>query len=280
MILGYFFFFTEKEAMSQDKERLKEFLNYLSFQAYPQIINPEFAGKFEEWKRATGLSPNLPAFAVYAKNFGYFNVIPDSDGVVRRVPATIPYENSFYPSLDVAAYLAYTDQPLEQVSVFFNSNGLERIDIGSLTLPTDPQGFVQIDFHGPASHVLGAPGWGRDRVPGEFATYSMADVVEGKVPPEEFRDRLVLVGPTATGIADMAVTPFQTQAFPGVEVHANFITNLIEGQFIRRGLRENLFDLSFLFLFSLAAGFLLTVVPPVRATAILVISLSMNQPAA
>jgi len=105
VILGYFFFFTQKEAMSQDKERLNEFLNFLSFQAYPQIINPEFAGRFEEWKRATGLSPNLPDFAVYAKNFGYFNVIPDSDGVVRRVPATIRFENSFYPSLDVAASL-------------------------------------------------------------------------------------------------------------------------------------------------------------------------------
>jgi len=273
VILGYFFFFTEEEARSQDKERLNEFLNYLSFQAYPQIINPEFTGKFEEWRKTTGLSPNLPDFSNYAKNFGYFNVIPDSDGVVRRVPATIRFQDNFYPSLDVAAYLAYTNQPLEQVGVFFNPNGLERIDIGTLTVRTDPQGFVQIDFHGPASHVLDAPDWGKGRGPGEFATYSMADVVGHKVPPEEFRDRLVLVGPTATGIADMAVTPFQTQAFPGVEVHANFIANLIEGQFIRRGLRENLVDVAFLFLFSLAAGFLLTVVPPVRATAILVISL-------
>lgn len=273
VILGYFFFFTEEEARSQDKERLNDFLNYLSFQAYPQIINPEFTGRFEEWKKAMGLSPNLPDFAIYAKNFGYFNVIPDSDGVVRRVPATIRFQDSFYPSLDVAAYLAYTDQPLEQVSVFFNSNGLERIDIGSLAVPTDAQGFVQIDFHGPASHILSAPDWGKARGPGEFATYSMADVVQRRVPAEEFRDRLVLVGPTATGIADMAVTPFQTQAFPGVEVHANFITNLIEGQFIRRGLRENLVDIFFLFFFSLAAGFLLTVVPPARATSILVISL-------
>ena len=196
--------------------------------------------------------------ALYAKNFGYFNVIPDSDGVVRRIPATIRFQEGFYPSLDIAAYLAYTNRPLEQVSVFFNPNGLERIDVGPLSIPTDPRGFVQIDYHGKA---------------GTFPTVSMADVVQRKVSPERFRDCLVLVGPTATGIADMAVTPFQTEGYPGVEVHANFITNLLEGRFIRRGLRENLIDLGFLFLFSLAAGVLLSVVPPDRATAILVISL-------
>lgn len=260
VILGYFFFLNEKEARSQNKERVDEFLNYLSFQAYPQIINPQYAGKFEGIK-FLGLSPNLPDFSNYSKNFGYFNVLPDSDGVVRRIPATVQFNDNFYPSLDMAAYLAYTDQPLEKVSVFFNPNGLERIDIGPLSIPTDPRGFVQIDYHGEA---------------GTFPTVSMADVVQRKLSPERFRDCLVLVGPTATGIGDMAITPFQTEEtnpFPGVEVHANFISNLLEGRFIRRGPRENLVDLGFLLLFSLAAGVLLSVVPPARATAVLVISL-------
>jgi adenylate cyclase len=260
VILGYFFLPTE-EVEAQDKKRVSEFMNFLSFQAYPQIINPQYTPLFEETKLAS-LSPNLPEFANFAKNFGYFNVFPDSDGVVRRIPATIKFQGNFYPSLDVAAYLAYTNQPLEKVSVFFNSNGLERIDIGTLSLPTDPQGFVQIDYHGRADT-------------GTFRKFSLADVVQRKVSPEEFRDRLVLVGPTATGVGDMAVTPFQTEGFPGIEVHANFITNLLEGQFVRRGLRENLVDLGFLLLFSLAAGVLLSVVPPARATGVLVISLGV-----
>ncbi len=259
VILGYFFFLDEREARSQNKERVDEFLNYLSFQAYT-LINRQYAGKFEGI-RFLGLSPNLPEFANYAKNFGYFNVTPDSDGVVRRIPATVYYQDNFYPSLDMAAYLAYTDQSLEKVTVFFNPNGLERIDVGPLSIPTDPRGFVQIDYHGEA---------------GTFPTVSMVDVVQRKLSPERFRDCLVLVGPTATGIGDMAITPFQTEEtnpFPGVEVHANFISNLLEGRFIRRGPRQHLLDLGFLLLFSLAAGVLLSVVPPARATAVLVISL-------
>ena len=256
VVLGYFFL-PQKEVQAQNQALLSEFLNYLSFQAYPQIVNPQYATKFEGPKYA-GLSPNLPSFAMYAKNFGYYNVLPDADGVVRREPVIVEFQGSFYPALDIAAALAFTNRPLEEVRVFFNPNGLERIDFGPITIPTDPEGFVQIDYHGPA---------------GTFPTYSFADVVRRKLPPGAFRDRLVLIGPTATGIADMAVTPFQTEAFPGVEVHANFIDNLLEGRFIRRGLRENLIDIGFILLFSLGAGILLSVVPSVRATAILVLFL-------
>jgi adenylate cyclase len=256
VVLGYFFL-PQKEVQAQNQGLLSEFLNYLSFQAYPQIVNPQYATKFEGPEYA-GLSPNLPSFAMYAKNFGYYNVLPDPDGVVRREPVIVGFRGSFYPALDIASALAFTNRPLEEVRVFFNPNGLERIDFGPIAIPTDPEGFVQIDYHGPA---------------GTFPTYSIADVVQRKLPPGAFRDRLVLIGPTATGIADMVVTPFQTEAFPGVEVHANFIDNLLEGHFIRRGLRENLIDMGFILLFSLGAGILLSVVPSVRATAILVLFL-------
>ena len=255
-VIGYFFL-PPSETREQNQELVSEFLNYLSFQAYPQIVNPQYAGRFEG-PDYHGISPNLPRFALYAKNFGYFNVLPDPDGVVRREPAIIRYEGNFYPSLDIASALAYTDRSLDQVAVIFNSNGLERIDFGPFAIPTDPHGFVQINFHGPAR---------------TFPTYSLADVVQGKLDPAFFKDRLVLFGPTATGIADMAVTPFQTEAYPGVEVHANFIENLLHGDFLRRGLRENLIDIGFILLFSLGAGILLSAVPSVRATAILIVLL-------
>jgi adenylate cyclase len=255
-ILGYFFL-PASETQLQNQELVNEFLNYLSFQAYPQVINPQYAEKFEGLE-FPGLSPNLPQFALYAKNFGFFNVVPDADGVVRHEPVIIKFRNAFYPSLDIAVALAYTNRPLDQVAVFFNRNGLERIDFGPLAIPTDPRGFVQIDYHGPAR---------------TFPTFSFSDVAQHKLRPEAFRDRLVLIGPTATGVGDMAITPFQSQAFPGVEVHANFIANLLEGQFIRRGPRENLVDIGFILLFSLGAGILLSVVPSVRATAVLVIFL-------
>jgi adenylate cyclase len=261
VILGYFYLRGD-EAKTVNSERVNEFLNYLSFQAYPSIVHPEYAKDSEllinPQLQFEGLSPNLGRFAANAKNFGYFNIIPDSDGTVRREPVIIPFRGSFYPSLDVAAALAYANLPLEQVNVVFNPNGLERIDFGKVRLPTDPSGYVQIDYFGPGK---------------TFPVYSLSDVIERKVPRDELRDRLVLIGPTAVGIGDSAVTPFQQMNFSGVEVHANFITNILQGRFIRRGIRENVIDILFLLLFSLPVGMVLSVAPPRRATAITVVLL-------
>jgi adenylate cyclase len=256
-ILGWFAI-PEAEASSQDPKLVSDFVNYLSFQCYPHL--PPGAEKRFVGLEAASLSPNLPEFALYARNFGYFNVIPDADGTVRREPVVMGYKGSLYPSLDIAAALAYTNLSLDQVSVVFNPNGLERIDLGSVAIPTDPQGLVPIDFMGPV---------------GTFPTYSLADVVRHKLPAQTFKDKLVLIGPTATGIADMVVTPFQQMAFPGVEVHANFIDDILYNHFIRREIRENLIDIAFLLLFSLVVGPFISAAPPMRTTMILLVVLGI-----
>ena len=254
-VLGYHFLFSEKEVETENRKLVSDFVNYLSFQAYPSVAHREYAALFQcAYCQALGVEPNLPLFAQYAKNFGYFNVIPDPDGTVRREPVIVRFQDSYYPSLDVATVLAYTNRPLEQVAVVFNPNGLERIDFGPVVIPADPDGYVPIDFHGPA---------------GTYPAYSFADVVQHRAPASAFQGRIVLIGATATGIGDMVPTPFQTMAFPGVEVHANFIDNLLNGAFIRHGLRENLTDIAFLLLFSMPVGLLLSAVAPARATAVL-----------
>jgi adenylate cyclase len=261
VVLGYFIL-PPDEAKAQKQVLVNEFINYLSFQAYPKIVNKQYADRLEtqgalEILEALAISPNLPEFALYAKNFGYFNVRADPDGTIRREPVIIRFKDSFYPSLDVAAALAYSNLPLDQVSVVFNPNGLERIVFGKTSIPTDPRGFVQIDYYGRA---------------GTFPTYSLADVVHHKLPAEaleKLRDSLVLIGATATGIGDRAVTPFQEEGFFGVEAHANFISNILHGHFIHRGWRENIIDILFLLFFSLVAGIIFSTVPPLRATRIM-----------
>jgi adenylate cyclase len=256
-ILGYFFLTNKEATASQNPERVKDFLNYLSFQAYPQIVHPEF-GKFFAGLDFPSVSPNLGQFALYAKNFGYFNVIPDPDGTVRKVPVIARFQGNYYPSLDIAAALAYENLSLDKVAVVFNRNGLAGIDFGKESIPTDPEGYALIDYRGPSN---------------TYPHYSLADVVKHRLPPDVFRDKLVLIGPTAVGIGDFAVTPFQQYDFPGVEVHANLIDNILNGQFIRRGLWENLTDISFILLFSLGAGILLSIVSPTRATAVVILFL-------
>jgi len=255
-VLGYFSI-SPAEAKSQNQKRLQDFLNILSFQAYPQIIHPEYVKDFDG-AYTQGISPNLPEFAANAKNFGFFDLVPDPDGTVRREPAVLSFQRNLYPSLDVAAVLAYTNNSLEQVEVIFNPVGVERIALGRNIIPTDRQANVQLDYDGPQ---------------GTFPTYSFADVVRRNLPAEKFRGRLVLIGPTVPGISDMAITPFPPKQFPGVEIHANVMDDILYQHYIRRGFGEKMADVAFLILFSLGAGYLFSVFSPLRATVLLISSL-------
>lgn len=64
-----------------------------------------------------------------------------------------------------------------------------------------------------------------------FLTLSFADVFDGRIPKEFFRDKIVLIGATAPSFHDTVSTPFGN--IPGVEFHANSVATLRMGRFYR-----------------------------------------------
>ncbi len=78
---------------------------------------------------------------------------------------------------------------------------------------------------------------------GSFAaqTLSFADVLDGKIAPERFRGKYVLIGATAATLGDRIATPFvhtenaegdqHGDLMPGVEILANSINTILRGRF-------------------------------------------------
>lgn len=72
-------------------------------------------------------------------------------------------------------------------------------------------------------------------------TYSFADVLEGRVAPERFRGKYVLIGATAATLGDRIATPFvhaendsdsrNGELMPGVEILANSINTILRERF-------------------------------------------------
>jgi hypothetical protein len=62
---------------------------------------------------------------------------------------------------------------------------------------------------------------------------SAADVMDGRVAPDAFRDKLVFVGATALGTQELVATPHDPR-FIGVEVQATVADNLLQGDFFHR----------------------------------------------
>jgi adenylate cyclase len=93
---------------------------------------------------------------------------------------------------------------------------VDEIRLGRRTVPVDRYGRLFIDYLGPG---------------GIIPTYSAAAVLNGSLPEGALKDKIVLVGATAVGIYDLRVTPFSGN-FPGVEVQATIMDNLLQGNFI------------------------------------------------
>ena len=111
--------------------------------------------------------------------------------------------------------------------------------VGQTTLLPDADGVVRrVDFSESfAALVASRPPLrsGQARVafyggPGTFPTYSFIDVREGRVSPQFFKGKTVLIGATAPDLHDAALTPFGGgKLMNGVEIQANFAAALREG---------------------------------------------------
>jgi len=167
---------------------------------------------------------NLPELAAAAEGAGFFTLLPDDDGVLRRTPLVIRAGEEVFPSLALASAWHALGRPPLVVEVA--QNQVAGIRLGARMLPTDSHGRLLLDFPGPAA---------------TFPHVSAADILAGRLAPGRFRDRVVLVGVTATAIFDLRATPFGP-VYPGLEVQATAIDNLLTGRFVARPGWANLAD--------------------------------------
>ena len=145
-------------------------------------------------------SPPLGVFAQAAAGVGLVNVALDSDGVVRRVMLRRQYNEVWHPSFGYEVARAYGELP--QVP------------------GEDRNAELLINFRGG---------------PGTFPTVSMYQVLNGEVPAEAFAGQIVLIGFTTVLEQDLHITSLDRAGLtPGVEVHANVIATLLDGNPIRR----------------------------------------------
>jgi adenylate cyclase len=103
-----------------------------------------------------------------------------------------------------------------------------------------------------------------------FPYLSASDVIRGRVPSGEIEDKIVLVGAVATGIYDLRVTPLAS-VFPGVEVHANIIDNILKGDFIVRPEWASLVDMFSLLLLGFGLGWLFPRLRPVPGAGVMLL---------
>ncbi|WP_390881048.1 CHASE2 domain-containing protein [Aliarcobacter cryaerophilus] len=166
--------------------------------------------------QAFGTTLNLPILQENSYSSGFFNIIPDESGVIRSVPLLISYNDTLYPSLALEIIRALND--IQKVFVNYDENGISNIQLGDFYIPTDKFGRIFINYRGPFK---------------SFKYISAKDIYNNNFKLEDIEGKIALLGTSATGLYDLRATPYEN-VFPGVEVHANVIDNILQGDFIQK----------------------------------------------
>jgi len=149
-----------------------------------------------------------------AAGIGQINTVPDTDGAIRRQPLVVRYFDQVYPSLALlTASRSLNIQPMQ-----INVKVGESIQLGALNIKTQPDSTFFTYFyknHGAAS---------------AFPIDSFFDVASGKIPVEKYRDKIVLIGTTVSGIGASFVTPV-SPAMSSVELVAHNISSILQQDF-------------------------------------------------
>ncbi|MFQ3292932.1 CHASE2 domain-containing protein, partial [Reinekea sp.] len=156
---------------------------------------------------------------------GFFNQIPESDGVVRSAPLVIRYQDELYPSLALKTLAHFLDD--SPIIVQALGGYINKVIVGDLIIETNEQGGLPINYRGPKNTI---------------PTFSALDVLQGKIPQSAFEGRMVLLGSTAIGVFDSHSAPFGAE-FPGLEIQASVIENIAMGDSLHRNANHKLIDI-------------------------------------
>ena len=147
---------------------------------------------------------------------GHANIIPDEDGVMRRLPITISGGADPTPALSLTVVASYLRRP----QVIESAIEDDVLTFAGRSIPLDSSGNMLINYT--CDSVA----------PMSFKTVSYADVLTGNVEPDIFQDKIVMIGATAVGLGDTFWTP-AGRIMSGVEIHATAVDTILTANFLK-----------------------------------------------
>jgi PAS domain S-box-containing protein len=165
---------------------------------------------------AQGVVCNRPLFSNAVTNSGFLNATPDSDGILRRVPMLIGFNDRLYPSLTLAMLMNATKT--HQIGIQRRENGRLDLIVANRSISIDTSGNMMVQFYRRANAI---------------ARVSAADLLSGNTPLHLLRNTFVLVGFSAAGLEQV----YQTSAGPvrtHATVHAEVLENLLSDRQVLR----------------------------------------------
>ena len=152
-------------------------------------------------------------------NIGIINVSRSDDGVLRKMPVVVKYKDKFYPQLALRVGADY----LGEVDKSFEIDKSGNFKIGDRKIYLDKDGSAILNWYGPAGTYEYIP------------MYRLIKAVNGDKSDlnYDFSNKIIYFGSTASSLFDIKTVP-TGKVFPGVEVQATYVNNILDNNFIRK----------------------------------------------
>ena len=173
--------------------------------------------------KGRALVRNLPELERAASGIGLLSLVPEPDGLIRRVPLVMGVGHRLYPTLSVELLRVAVDAmtpnaKINTLVVKTHPGGIESIVIpGFREIETDASGRAWVNFSPSSPHRY----------------ISAKDVLDGRTDLSRLEGFFALVGTSAAGLKDVKATPVSS-AMPGVEVHAQLLETILSDSSLRR----------------------------------------------
>lgn len=208
---------------------------YMSKDGFQDTKSPDIEAMFIERGRneinkdaipkAFGTILNIPIVQDNSYSSGFFNNLADDSGIIRSVPLLIRYDDQLYSSLALETIRAISGS--KKVTVQYNNEGVETVSVGDFVIPTNRSGKIIVNFKGEGK---------------TFDYISASDIIENKFNPEDIAGKIAIIGTSAAGLMDLRSTAFDS-VYPGVEVHANVIEDILTDNYIAKTPELNTVDI-------------------------------------
>ncbi len=177
------------------------------------VVRPEDS-KVPGFFSAHNLTYSIPELKEISLS-GSISVSADPDGILRKVPLWMEYEDTPIPAFSLkiwSVYQGYSEEEFERYLSELYKEKPASLPIGDFEFPLDPRGQTFINYAGG---------------PRTFSVLPYSRVIKGEYSPSTFNNKIMLVGFFALGLGDYYFTPF-LKDIPmfGIEAHANMINTL------------------------------------------------------
>ena len=163
-----------------------------------------------------------------AAGIGSISLLPSLDGVIRSIPLLVNIGGQIWPSLSLESLRLFNNE--KNLLIEIDGKGIHTIKTRETFFSTDENGLLNIKFKK----------FNKDNY------ISAIDIINGIYDEKKINNKIILLGASAQGIFDFKKIA-NGEIVAGVEVHAHVIDNIINNDFINKGLASKVIENSLLF---------------------------------